>query len=316
MAPPSTVPERDFIRVFEEKGAEATAKLFGISVRAVYDRRIKIENKIGRQLISPNNRNQYFRPDRTHSPRIEIEVKDGVVLVGSDGHYWPGPPSTAHRAFVRFCKELKPKAVVMNGDAFDGSRISRHAPIMHEDNPTVVEELEAVQERLGEIEAATFRCPKLWPLGNHDARFESRLATVAPDYARVHGFHLKDHTPHWQPCWAVWINGNVVIKHRFKGGIHATHNNTLHSGATTITGHLHSLKVTPFSDYNGTRWGVDTGCLADPYGPQFAYQEDSPRNHRSGFIVLTFRQGRLLWPEVVNVFDKDRVEFRGELTRV
>ena len=55
------------------------------------------------------------------------------------------------------------------------------------------------------------------------------------------------------------VNGNVVIKHRMKGGIHAAHKNTLHAGTTMVTGHLHSLKVTPFSDYNGTRWGVDTG---------------------------------------------------------
>lgn len=75
--------------------------------------------------------------------------------------------------------------------------------------------------------------------------------------------------------------------------------------------------MTPFNDYNGTRFGVDTGTLADPNGPQFRnYLEESPTNWRSGFVVLTYRDGRLLWPEVVNVFDKDHVEFRGEIINV
>jgi hypothetical protein len=102
-------------------------------------------------------------------------------------------------------------------------------------------------------------------LGNHDARFENRLAANAPQYEQVHGFSLKDHFPAWRPCWAVW-NGSTVIKHRYKGGVHATHNNTVNSGVNIVTGHLHSLKVTPFDDYNGTRYGVDTGTLADPQG--------------------------------------------------
>ena len=78
-----------------------------------------------------------------------------------------------------------------------------------------------------------------------------------------------------------------------------------------VTGHLHSLKVTPFDDYNGIRYGVDTGCLADTDGKQFMdYTEDNPKNWRSGFAVLTIRNGNLMWPEVVHV-SKEGVEFRG-----
>ena len=109
-----------------------------------------------------------------------------------------------------------------------------------------------------------------------------------------------------------------MIKHRGpKGGVHATHNNTIAAGKTMVTNHLHSLKVTPYDDYNGTRFGVDTGTLADPNGPQFLdYSEDNPKNHRSGFAVLTFRRGVLMWPEIVAVVDKDHVQFRGELIKV
>lgn len=261
----------------------------------------------------PEGQSQKDRPER-----VQIEVKNGVVLVGGDGHYWPGKPTTAHRAFVHFCREYRPAAVIYNGDAFDGSTISRHPSIGWENRPTVVDELEAVKERLGEIVAA---CPrstkKVWTLGNHDMRYESRLAMVAPEYARIHGFHLKDHFQSWIPGWSCWINGDVVVKHRSKGGTHATHNNTVSAGLTMVTNHLHSGKVTPFTDYRGNRYGVDTGMLADPNGPQFVdYSEDNARNHRAGFAVLTFKDGQLLMPELVQVWSEKQVQFRGELVRV
>lgn len=313
MKPPSS--DGDFITLFEKHGAAETARRLGVGERRVHERRVRLETKLGRQIKAPR---QTTRLGSDHPGRICFDVKDGIVLVCGDGHFWPGPASTAHRAFVKFCKERKPVAVVMNGDAFDGATISRHPPIGWENRPSVEDELEAVQARLGEIEQAAFKARKVWTLGNHDGRFETRLATVAPEYARVHGFHLKDHFPHWEAAWSCWINDDVVIKHRGpKGGVHATHNNTVAAGKTMVTNHLHSLKVTPYDDYNGTRYGVDTGCIADPNGPQFLdYSEDNPKNHRSGFAVLTFRRGVLMWPEIVAVVDADHVQFRGELIKV
>lgn len=317
--PAPILSESEFMHLFETIGPARMRDDYGLSINGIFDRRARLEKKHGRALIPPGNnglRHPVVKPEHPH--RIEIEIFDGVVPIGSDAHYWPGRATTAHRAFVAFCREFKPKCIIMNGDAFDGASISRHPPIGWEGVPTVKEEIEAVQDRLSEIELACGPgTQKIWTLGNHDSRFETRLAQVAPEYAKVNGVHLRDHFPHWQACWSAWINDNVVVKHRHKGGIHATHNSTLWAGKTTVTGHLHSLKVTPFTDYNGTRWGVDTGTLAEPYGKQFVdYCEDNPVNWRSGFVVLTFHEGRLLWPEVVSVFDEDHVEFRGKVYRV
>ena len=67
-----------------------------------------------------------------------------------------------------------------------------------------------------------------------------------------------------------------------------------------------------------TKWGVDTGTLAEPFGDQFAYAENNPRNWRSGFAVLTIVDGHLLMPELLFVSDlgQDYVEWRGELIDV
>lgn len=290
------------VAAYKQTGSKAAAaRLLGISPSTLKDRLTASE-----------------RPNLAIKGRKELAVDTGTVIVFSDAHYWPGEPSVAHRALVKFCNDLSPVAVVCNGDAIDGSAISRHPPIGWESCPTVKEELEVCQERLGEISlAAKDAATKIWLLGNHDARFETRLAQVAPEFRDIHGIHLHDHFLGWACGWSLFINDNVVIKHRFKGGTHAPFNNTVAAGRSIVTGHLHSAKVTPFCDYNGVRYGVDTGCLADTYHDAFqGYLEDNPRDWRAGFCVLTFQDGKLLMPELCLVWDRETVQFRGELIKV
>lgn len=313
-----------FVRVYESLGPAQLAFELGKTVRAVQNMRVRLEQKLGRPILARNNKTPLAEmepPVAEESARIDIPIVNGTVLVGSDGHYWPGAPTTAHRAFVWAAKELKPRIIVMNGDALDAPSISRHPPIGWESHPTLEEELAVVQERLGEIELAKPKgCRLVWPLGNHDARFNTRLASLVPQFRNIKGTRLLHHFPLWEPCWSVFLGGarGAVVKHRFKGGIHAPHNNTLWAGRTIVTGHLHSQKVIPLTDYSGTRWGVDCGTLSHSKQAQFGYTEDNPLNWRSGFAVLTWKNGELLPPELVTVWDerKGQVWFRGELVRV
>jgi hypothetical protein len=71
-----------------------------------------------------------------------------------------------------------------------------------------------------------------------------------------------------------------------------------------------------WSDYNGTRYGVDTGTLADPWGAQFGYMEDNPRNWRQGWAMGTIKDGKLMPPEICEVIDEDHVWWRGEKVKV
>jgi hypothetical protein len=314
------VDDFEFMALWKEHGsATKMANVLDVSVRTVHIRRRRIEGKYEIQLGGADVRSAAYYPhisEREHPAKHPVEIQNGTIVVFSDAHFWPGVRTTAFRALLNIGARLKPTMVINNGDAFDGASISRYPRIGWDHKPSVIEELKSCKERLGEIEEIV-PGTKIWTLGNHDARFETFLAANAPQFEKVHGFKLKDHMPAWTPCWSAWVNNDCVIKHRWKGGIHAVHNNAVNSGRTMVTGHLHSLKVTPFTDYNGTRFGVDTGTLAEPQGPQFEdYLETSPTNWRSGFAVLTYHKGRLLWPEVVNVLDFDRVEFRGEVIDV
>jgi hypothetical protein len=274
-------------------------------------------------LNSKDHRGDFYNKNKPKSfsplKQIELGILDGNILVFSDAHFIPGQRTTAFKGLLWAIRELKPKAIIANGDCFDGASISRH-DVTDQPQTSVIQELKACQGALGEIEeaakAARHNVKLLFTWGNHDIRFGNRLAQHAPQFKDVQGFKLTDHIPNWDFCWAVWPTEDVIIKHRYKGGIHATHNNTVQSGKSVVTGHLHSLKVTPFSDYNGVRYGVDTGTLAETDGPQFTYAELNPSNHRSGFAVLNFHNGKMLWPQLASKFDEDLIDFRGQVIDV
>ena len=312
--------KEEFVRLWREHQSVAkVAKILGVSERSVQVRRRNLEKALDINLNSPDKRSPSFNVTiPSNGVRVSVEMDEGVIVVGSDAHYWPGIISAAHRAFVKIIKELKPQMVVLNGDAFDGARISRHPVSGFEVRPTVKQELEAVKDRLGEIEAVAGNAKLHWTWGNHDMRFGARIAAAVPEYEGVTGFSLGDHFPHWRFSTSIMVNGHTQIKHRLYNGIHAVYNAALKSGVSMVTGHLHSLKVTPWTDLTGTRYGVDTGSLADVWGDQFAYTEDSTRNHRSGFAVLTFFEGKLMPPELVEVISEDAglVYFRGEVIKV
>lgn len=319
------VTDQEFIELWHKhRSATALSKILNVAQSNVHRRRRNMEHKykIALPVEDPKGK-KYSHLQTAHqtSARYNMGIENGTVIVFSDAHFWPGIRTTAYKGLLWAIEKLQPKAVVCGGDAFDGASISRFPRIGWDSKPTVLEELRACENSLGEIEEVTKKARHnaklVWTLGNHCARFENRLAQNAGEFEGVPGFTLKDHFPAWIPCWSTWVNDSVVIKHRYKGGVHATHNNTVNSGISIVTGHLHSLKVTPFSDYNGTRFGVDTGTLADPQGPQFIdYQEDNPVNHRSGFAVLTFHEGRLLWPELVHKWEEGKIEFRGQIIDV
>ena len=325
MQNPTSCTDEEFIQLWRKhRSCAEVADVLGISTRRAHSKRRLIEKKQNIELHSEDIRGIKYQKNVVtvaHSVRKSLGLLHGTVIVFSDAHFWPGIRSAAFKGLLWAIEELKPRAVINNGDAFDGASISRYPRIGWDTKPSLIGELKACEASLEEIETAAKKansqCKLIWTLGNHDARFENTLANRVPEFANIKGFTLKDHFPAWEPAWSCMVTDDIVVKHRWKGGIHAVYNNSVMSGKSYVTGHLHSLKVSPFSDLNGTRYGVDTGTLAEPTGPQFIdYLEDAPVNWRSGFAVLTLWNGYLLQPELVQVFDKDHVEFRGKLIDV
>lgn len=321
----TAISDQEFMALWTNlQSAAKVAAHTNIDIRAVYKRRRRLEKKHDWRAPVHDPRRPQYNTAPIHSANKAIVswgIEDGVILVGSDAHIWPGPLTTVQRAFLYFAKHFDPAPVgiVANGDFFDGARAGRFPSIgfLETTRPKIKDEIEAVQNYMGELEKGARGAKLFWPLGNHDLRYEAKLAALVPEYEGISGMHLKDHFPLWTPCWRLDVNDDLVIKHRWANGLHAVYNNTLRSGRSFVTGHLHSLKVTPWTDYNGTRYGVDCGTMAEPMDDQFVhYTEANPTNWRSGFVVLTIKGGKLLMPEMVQKFDDEHVEFRGQLIKV
>jgi hypothetical protein len=296
----------------------SVAKEVGTNLRNAMRRRRRIEAAAQVQLPSSPGVGNGFRAKEyveKIGSLIKLELKTGTVVCFGDLHLWPGDRPAAFDALVRFIRKSQPQIVICNGDLFDLPRISRHPPVGWAKMPDVKDELEYCQRMMNEIEEASPPKAKLcFNLGNHDSRWTARLASQAPEFVGVPGMDIVDFFPLWNFAWATEINDSVVAKHRYHGGIHATYANTLKSGRTMVTNHLHRLCVTPITDYNGRRYGVDCGTISD-FGPSetkfSVYTELNPVNWASGFAVLTFKNGKLLPPELATV-DGKITFFRGE----
>ena len=292
--------DEEFVELFKEIGSpQKIADRLNVTVRNIYQRRNSIQKKYGINLMSFDSKTSIANV--IHEQKIYTELKDGIVVVFSDAHYWPGPATVAHKALLAVIQNLKPAVVIANGDVFDGARVSRHDALYRQDCPSPKEEVEACQDRMTEIEDASKNSTFIWTVGNHDVRLWRYIKVNAPEVSGMPFTDLFDYFPRWKQTYAVDVNGNTLIKHRWHNGIHATYNNALKGGVNVVTGHLHRLQVTAWGDYTGRRYGIDTGTLAEPDGPQFMYLEHNPVPWASGFAVLTYRNGVLLPPELCEV---------------
>ena len=305
--------DAEFIQLWKKFGNPTkVAEHLGISVRTVHARRNRIarahdvELKTSNPMTGINTR--YVKPN--DGVRALADVS-GYVVVFSDAHFFPGEYSLGLQAMLRVIKDLKPKLVIANGDILDGATIHGHGPQGWERPPTLKEELDAVQDCMSKIQKAAKGAILMRTTGNHDIRFDRRMAMGAPEYRGISGSALKDHLPHWEVSWSIMVNGNTMIKHRINGGVHSAYNNTLKGGINIVTGHTHLLEVKPWTDYTGRRYGVSTGMLADPMDAQFRYAEDNPRPWCQGFAVLKYDEdGMLMPPELCEVIN-GRAYFRG-----
>jgi len=323
--PKPIISDEEFIELWKKHPSPADlSKIIGINERAVYSRRNNIEQKHSVVLTVSNLRGTPKYPNANaqiimtaRKDVTKFSIDNGVIVVGSDAHYSPGVIPVAHKALCNVVAEYGRdiRAIILNGDILDGGTISRHGRIGWKKAPTVKQELEAVQERLGDIEQVRPPGAHLMrTYGNHDMRFETRLSGLVPEFEGIGGFLLKDHLPHWIDSERIDINDDCVVIHDWHSGIHSGWNDTLKGGCTVVTGHTHELSAKAHKGFKATHFGVKTGMLADEQQDEFSYRMGKPGfNWQSGFAVLTWEDGMLLHPEFCAVRDNGKAYFRGRL---
>ena len=306
------VSDDEFVALWESlRSPQKVANELGCSVRSVYSRRADLQHKLRITLESnPKNAAPIVIPDN----RVRVEANiEGAVVVFSDAHFFPGFEQTSgYQALLNVIKEIKPTLIIANGDIMDGATMSSFSPMGWHKQPTMKEELDAVQAAMSGIQKVAKGAFLHRTIGNHDIRFDKRLAAAVPELRDVYDMSLRDHLPHWKESWSVFINSNTMVKHRYHSGVHSSWNNVLKSGVNMVCGHTHQLEIKPYGDYRGRRYGVSTGMLANPRSSAFVYTEDAPVNWCQGFAVLTFCREHLLPPELCEVID-DKAYFRGQI---
>ena len=171
---PKYCSDEEFIAAWRRLGsAKKVATALKIAHRSVFIRRRDIETRYGIVLkytgtngvsktkvskqasIGRKAEQLAATRARVYERDIQLDCTNGVVMIASDCHYWPGIVSEAHKAFCKLAKQLSPHTVILNGDILDGARISRHDRSLWRKLPTVKEEIHSVQDRCAEIERAS-----------------------------------------------------------------------------------------------------------------------------------------------------------------
>src|SRR5262245_60045925 len=105
--------DEEFIGLFQQGlSPSQIAKHLGIMERNVYARRRSIERRRDIRLEAPSKIQNALAAK--HAARIDLEIRNGISLIGSDVHKVLQEDTLMQRAFLFFCKEFKPVTVFQN----------------------------------------------------------------------------------------------------------------------------------------------------------------------------------------------------------
>jgi len=303
-----------FIETVENSTSLADAgRKLQVDIRDVHRRRRHLEAKYSIE-IHPGKK-ALANSWHPKSLRIDCDGPFDLLLYG-DSHVWPGEFRTpAFYALKTVAKLIRPRICVDMGDSIDGATISRHMRHGWDQQPTLRQEYDANKEFRGEIEESLPKdCENVWLLGNHDLRWMGKLSNVVPQYEGIPGTDLAHVFAKWRFGRSLVINDTLLCLHRFRNTTHAGYANTRDSGVNIATGHDHKLEARSYNDFRGLRYGIRTGTLANIYGPQFEYTEQTPVDWCHGLVVVHV-DSRRIWPEPIVVLP-DEFRFRGKTYKV
>lgn len=228
----------------------------------------------------------------------ELKLKDGIVIIGSDIHI-PFQDKKAVNAFLGYCAEIQPAAIILNGDVLDFYKLSR---FVKGEGRNPYEEITECQDLLKLLKGSCPNSKIYYVIGNHETRLTTYVLNNAPHLASLveDVFSIiKTAEIGIQGCAEVVINDSFVCTHGkllgSKACLSAIKEIEKHymSGAS---GHTHRLAK--FLTRKARRkfvW-LETGCLCD-LNPEYVQDPD----WQQGFAVIQFENGKLKRAEVLEI---------------
>ena len=218
------------------------------------------------------------------------------ILILSDIHL-PYHDVEALSIALEWGYEQKPNAIILNGDTMDMYQASRF--IKDRRLRDLAGEIEMTRDFLRQLREE-FDCPVYFKIGNHEARWENYLKTVAPELLGIADFELKS-ILRFGELGVTEIKdkqiikaGNLTIMHGHEFGqsvfspVNVARGLYVRAKANAIIGHHHATSEHSEKDLAGnvvTTWSM--GTLA---GLMPEYMPYNKWNHGCAFVT-TFDNG-------------------------
>ena len=77
------VNDEEFVKTFETHGAKKAAEILGVVARAVYNRRRRLEQALGRSINATATTTRITSAE--FESRMIFEIDNGIIPIGSDG---------------------------------------------------------------------------------------------------------------------------------------------------------------------------------------------------------------------------------------
>ena len=218
------------------------------------------------------------------------------LLILSDIHL-PYHDVDALSIALKWGYEQKPNAIILNGDTMDMYQASRF--IKDRRLRDLAGEIEMTRDFLRQLQDE-FNCPIYFKIGNHEARWENYLKTVAPELLGIADFELKN-ILRFGESGTILIKdkqiikaGNLSIMHGHEFGqsvfspVNVARGLYVRAKANAIIGHHHATSEHSEKDLQGnvvTTWSMGSLCGLSP-----EYMPYNKWNHGFAF-VNTFDNG-------------------------
>lgn len=229
---------------------------------------------------------------------VNLKLENGLVVIGSDIHI-PFQDDKAVDAFCEYISNIKPAAVILNGDVLDMFMLSRFTK---GEGRNPLEEIEECRKLLKTISELSPESKLYYVIGNHETRLERYVLTKAPELASLVEdvfTIIKAEDYNFKGCSSVTINDKVVIKHGTllgnKSGLSAIKEMEA-SYMSGASGHTHRLCKYIARKSGRKFFWMETGCLCG-LNPEYMINP----NWQQGFATIEFRKGQVHNAKIIEI---------------
>ena len=250
----------------------------------------KIAERTKEEKIQANGWKKVPESDYKRIDPFIMPTGQNRILLLNDIHL-PYHDEQALSIALQWGYERNPNAIILNGDTIDMYAASRF--IKDRRLRDLAGELDMAREFLRDIREQ-FNCPVYFKIGNHEARWENYLKTVAPELLGIADFEL-DNILRFGELGVTLIKDKQIIKagklsilhghefgHSVFSPVNAARGLYMRAKASSIIGHHHQTSEHSEKDLTGdvvTTWSV--GCLC---GLEPEYMPYNKWNHGFAWI--------------------------------